>query len=310
MARASIGLGGNLGNVPVALRAAVRAIGRDVGEVVAVSRLYCSLPWGEPEQPEYLNAVALVDTSLEPRRLLEALQTIEKRLGRVPSYRWGPRGIDLDILTYDERRVAEPGLDIPHPRLLERAFALAPLAEVDPRYSRAYEALASGERDAVRLAGPVVPWGETQWLMSDVHQDPAGAESSLAARVRALAQAFVQTDLVRLRIEDPNEDAVEFRKSVPFATPATAATEAARDSASAPANLEPIKSDLVGIVRFSRTAPAEGEILAEDRELAYVEALGIRNPVRSLGAGRLATIRVRDGQPVEYGQVLFEIDRG
>jgi acetyl-CoA carboxylase biotin carboxyl carrier protein len=74
--------------------------------------------------------------------------------------------------------------------------------------------------------------------------------------------------------------------------------------------VHPIKADLVGIFHLSRPPVREGEALEGDRELAYVDALGIRNPVRSLGAGRVISVLCRDGQPVEYGQVLFEIDRG
>jgi acetyl-CoA carboxylase biotin carboxyl carrier protein len=74
--------------------------------------------------------------------------------------------------------------------------------------------------------------------------------------------------------------------------------------------LDAIKADLVGIFHLSRPAPSEGDLLEGDRELAYIEALGIRNPVRSLGAGRVVSIKRSDGDPVEYGQVLFEIDRG
>jgi oxaloacetate decarboxylase alpha subunit len=76
------------------------------------------------------------------------------------------------------------------------------------------------------------------------------------------------------------------------------------------ADLEPIKADLVGIFRLGRPAPVEGELLDEDRELGYIEALGIRNPIHSLGGGRIVTIASADGSPVEYGQPLFLLDRG
>jgi len=268
------------------VRAAVRALER-VGQVVAVSRLYRTKPWGRADQPDFCNAVAIVETDLLPRSLLEALQRLESELGRVPGERWGPRAMDLDILLYGDRRVDEPGLHVPHPRLFERGFALIPLAEIDERYAEAVAGLPRGERESVALM----------------------SEDQLVDRVRTLAQAFLETDLMRLRIEDANEDAVEFRRKTVAAKRATesAATPAAPP---APTHLDPIKADLVGILHMSRPAVSKDDRLDDDRELAYVEALGIRNPVRSLGGGRIASVLARDGQPVEYGQVLFEIDRG
>jgi biotin carboxyl carrier protein len=144
--------------------------------------------------------------------------------------------------------------------------------------------------------------------MSEDEQRPGDLSAGLADRVRALAQAFLETDLVRLRIEDENEDAVEFRRR-PSPAPVEDDAHSQAPAATAPANLHPIKADLVGIFRFSRPAVFEGELLDGDRELAFVDALGIRNPVRSLGGGRVASVLCQDGQPVEYGQVLFEIDR-
>lgn len=286
MLRAAIGIGSNLGDPSRNVRAAFSALSC-AGHVVAHSSLYRTKPWGRGDQPEFCNAVALLDTELEPRALLDALKALEGELGREPGERWGPRVIDLDILLYGDRRVDEPGLHIPHPRLFERGFALIPLAELDPRYRGAVAGLPPGERESVALM----------------------SEEQLVQRVRTLAQAFLETDLMRLRIEDPGENAVELRrKSV--APPRAAAQAADAAPAPPPVHLEPIKADLVGVVHFTRPAVSQGEQLAGDRELAYVEALGIRNPVRSLGAGRIANILCRDGQPVEYGQVLFEIDRG
>lgn len=286
MPRAAIGIGSNLGDPRANVRAAFRALER-AGRVVARSRLYRSKPWGMTDQPEFCNAVAIVETDLEPRALLALLKALEGELGRKPSVRWGPRLIDLDILTFGTRRVDEPDLQIPHPRLFERAFALVPLAELEPRYRAALAGLPPGERESVALM----------------------SEEQLVQRVRTLAQAFLETDLVRLRIEDEDENAVEFRrKPVPVQ-----AQEASPEPAAAPplpANVDRVKADLVGIVHFMRPPVSEGEQLSGDRELAYVEALGIRNPIRSLGKGRIVAVRCQDGQPVEYGQVLFEIDRG
>lgn len=132
-------------------------------------------------------------------------------------------------------------------------------------------------------------------------------ENPVVDRVRSLVQAFLETDLVRMRIERDGGH-VELRRRASMRTaPQTA--EPAAVSVAEPKNLDEIKSDLVGIFRFSRPLPVEGEKLESDRELAFVEALGIRNPVRSLGPGRLVSVCCHEGQPVEYGQVLFEIER-
>ena len=132
-------------------------------------------------------------------------------------------------------------------------------------------------------------------------------ENPVVKRVRSLVQAFLETDLVRLRIERDGGH-VELRRRASARTAAAQSAEPAA-SVSAPVNLDEIKSDLVGVFRFSRPLPAAGEIIESDRELAFVEALGIRNPVRSLGPGRLVSVCCHEGQPVEYGQVLFEIER-
>jgi 2-amino-4-hydroxy-6-hydroxymethyldihydropteridine diphosphokinase len=130
------------------VRGAIGELAR-VGAVVAQSGLYRTAPWGVTEQAPFVNAAVLVDTELEPLALLAALKAIEAEAGRTATYRWGPRVLDLDILTYDDRRIEEPGLTIPHPRLLERAFALVPLAEIDPRFVVQRDALAPGERAGV-----------------------------------------------------------------------------------------------------------------------------------------------------------------
>lgn len=296
MTRAAIGIGSNLGDPAGTVRAAMSAL-EEAGRVVARSRLYRTEPWGDRDQPSFCNAVAIVETRLTPRDLLQTLKQLEQRLGRIPSRRWGPRAADLDILYYGEERVDDPDLQIPHPRLHERAFALVPLAELDRRYAAAAEGLPREERETVAL-------------MSDDQEQASGVTTPLVDRVRALTEAFLETDLVRLRIEDANEDAIEIRRR-PAPPPAHETSDgSAAAQASPPVHLDAIKADLVGIVRFSRTPVAEGDVLEGDRELAYVEALGIRNPVRSLGGGRIASVRCKDGQPVEYGQVLFEIDRG
>jgi 2-amino-4-hydroxy-6-hydroxymethyldihydropteridine diphosphokinase len=134
MARAYVGLGANLGDREGALRAALTALGATAGvQVVAVSSFRETDPVGYVDQPRFLNGAAAVDTTLGPRELLNALLAVERSLGRTRAGpRFGPRTIDLDLLLYGDRSVDEPGLSVPHRRLHERAFALEPLAELDP----------------------------------------------------------------------------------------------------------------------------------------------------------------------------------
>jgi 2-amino-4-hydroxy-6-hydroxymethyldihydropteridine diphosphokinase len=130
---AVIGLGANLGDPVAQLRAAIAAIGAlPQTRVLAVSSFYRTAPVGFLDQPDFVNAAVAVDTALAPRALLDGLAAVERAAGRERTFKDAPRRIDLDILLYDERVVAEPGLAIPHPRLHERAFALAPLVEVAP----------------------------------------------------------------------------------------------------------------------------------------------------------------------------------
>jgi 2-amino-4-hydroxy-6-hydroxymethyldihydropteridine diphosphokinase len=97
-----------------------------------MSSIYETAPVGGPDQGAYLNAVVVVETDLEPRRLLDVMLDVESRMGRVRRERWGPRTIDLDLLLYGDSAVDEPGLTVPHSRLTERRFALEPLLEVWP----------------------------------------------------------------------------------------------------------------------------------------------------------------------------------
>lgn len=136
--RACIGIGANLGDPVAAVRAAIQALeSLPDSRLVAVSRLYRTPAWGRVDQPDYVNAAAVLETALSPRALLDALLAIEQRAGRDrasehASGRWGPRVLDLDLLLYGERVIDEPGLRVPHPYLHARAFALAPLAEIAP----------------------------------------------------------------------------------------------------------------------------------------------------------------------------------
>ena len=132
--RGFVGLGANLDQREETLLRAVELLAAEDGvEVVALSSVRETDPVGVEDQPRFLNAAALLETTLEPRELLDVLLRIERELGRVrDGTRWGPRVIDLDLLAYGSEVVDEPGLRVPHPRLHERRFALEPLVELDP----------------------------------------------------------------------------------------------------------------------------------------------------------------------------------
>ena len=134
MTRAYVGLGANLGDRAATIRAAVEHLRREPGvTVVAVSSVRETDPVGLLDQPRFLNAAAALETELSPRELLDRLLGIERRLGRTrEGPRFGPRTIDLDLLLYGDEQIEEPGLQVPHPRLHERLFALEPLLELDP----------------------------------------------------------------------------------------------------------------------------------------------------------------------------------
>lgn len=152
--RAYIGLGSNLDDPVGQLRRAVEALrGLSESRLTAVSRFYRSAPMGSAEQPDYVNAVAMLDTCLEPLALLDALQAIEQQQGRIrKGERWGPRTLDLDLLLYGAEVIAEPRLQVPHPGIKQRNFVLVPLADLAPEL--------------------VFPDGES--LQQALHQCPAG----------------------------------------------------------------------------------------------------------------------------------------
>ena len=141
--RALLGLGANLGD-PVATLNEAKARLAAIGRVTAMSSLYRTPPWGVTEQPPFVNAALALETSLDPD---------ERELGRVASVRWGPRAIDVDILDVDGVRRNDPHLTIPHARLYERAFALVPLAEIEPAFIAARDALPATDLAAVERIG-------------------------------------------------------------------------------------------------------------------------------------------------------------
>lgn len=133
--RAFLGLGSNLGDRAAHLQFGVDGLAARAGRVAAISPVYETEPVGGPEQPDYLNAVVAVDTSLSPRELLGVAKALEAEAGREPpdpGNRWGPRPLDIDVLMVGDERVDEPDLVVPHPRIHQRAFVLAPLADVAP----------------------------------------------------------------------------------------------------------------------------------------------------------------------------------
>lgn len=132
-----VGLGANLGDAAATVRAAFDALAAlPQTRCVARSSLYRSAPV-DATGPDFVNAVAELRTQLEPEALLEALHAIETRFGRERPYRHAPRTLDLDLLLYGARRIATPGLTLPHPRWTERAFVVVPLAEIAPELAHA-----------------------------------------------------------------------------------------------------------------------------------------------------------------------------
>ena len=134
---AYVGLGGNLGDAATTLRDALRALDAlPTTRLLRASRLYRTRAWGNEAQPDFINAVAMLETQLPARALLDALLETEREFGRTRaadgSDRWGPRTLDLDLLLHGDSVIDEPGLHVPHPHLHERAFALLPLVEIAP----------------------------------------------------------------------------------------------------------------------------------------------------------------------------------
>ncbi|TDX00750.1 2-amino-4-hydroxy-6-hydroxymethyldihydropteridine diphosphokinase [Dinghuibacter silviterrae] len=124
--------GGNLGDRQALLAAARDLVGRDIGPVRKASSLYETAPWGNQDQPAFLNQVLIVDTALSPGAVLERIGSIEAALGRNRAEKWGPRLMDIDILFYGRAIIDTAELRVPHPEIANRRFVLAPLAEVAP----------------------------------------------------------------------------------------------------------------------------------------------------------------------------------
>lgn len=163
-AEAYLGLGSNLGDRAHNLDRAVSLLER-VAAPVVVSSVYETRPWGYADQPNFLNLACRVETALSPEELLGAVQAVEVLIGREPTFRYGPRLIDVDILLYGDRIIDTNDLRVPHPSLFERAFALAPLAEIAPELvhpelglsvRELLARLPGAEREGVSIVGPLL----------------------------------------------------------------------------------------------------------------------------------------------------------
>ncbi len=131
--RCYIGLGSNIGDSRATIVEALKRLDEIPGLTVeAVAPFYRTAPVGYADQDYFINTVAEVSTTLTPRQLLDGLQQIENDLGRVRVIRWGPRTVDLDILVYGDQIISEPDLQVPHPRMDQRAFVMVPLADLNP----------------------------------------------------------------------------------------------------------------------------------------------------------------------------------
>ena len=155
---AALGLGGNIGDVTEAFIAALKRLAAAPRvTVLRASSVYATPPWGKLDQPPFLNMAAIVATDLPAPALLALCLDIERSMGRQRLERWGPRTLDIDILTYGEATIDAPDLKVPHPRMTERAFVLAPLAEIAPRLrigGREIEAwLALADRAGIAVDG-------------------------------------------------------------------------------------------------------------------------------------------------------------
>jgi 2-amino-4-hydroxy-6-hydroxymethyldihydropteridine diphosphokinase len=167
MTEVLIGMGGNLGDVRATLDCAINLLCRagDI-RVRAQSCDYRTPPWGIIDQPAFINRCLAVETEVPARILLDRALAIEDRLGRdrANARRWGPRPIDIDILSYDDLILDEPGLRLPHPELLQRAFVLVPLAEIAPHRvfggTRVCDALARVDTSGIERLAPRPPVGD------------------------------------------------------------------------------------------------------------------------------------------------------
>lgn len=133
MTIAALGLGGNIGDPPAAMAQALAMFASHPdGRLLAVSDLYSTPPWGKTDQADFFNCCALIETTLTAEGLLDLCLDIERGMKRVRAERWGPRTIDIDVLTFGDDSIQTERVEVPHPRMTERAFVLLPLADIAP----------------------------------------------------------------------------------------------------------------------------------------------------------------------------------
>ncbi len=150
MINANIAIGSNLDDPHKNVEVAIEHIAK-ISTLIATSKLYATKPWGVTDQPDFCNAVVTVQTELLPHDLLDALQSIEEKMGRTKTYKWGPRLIDLDLLHYGDISINDERLTIPHPHINERAFVLVPLAEIDNRFIATRDQLPQADLLAIKV---------------------------------------------------------------------------------------------------------------------------------------------------------------
>jgi len=172
---AALGLGGNIGDPVTAFAAALRGLAQHPAVALRrISSVYRTAPWGKLDQPEFLNLAVLIETDLPAADLLELCLALERSQGRERRERWGPRTLDIDILIYGTEAIDRPGLQVPHPRIAERAFVLAPLAEIAPE---------------VTIDGADVVTLRDRLPSEDVRRDEG--ETERLARVQATLRRFL-----------------------------------------------------------------------------------------------------------------------
>jgi 2-amino-4-hydroxy-6-hydroxymethyldihydropteridine diphosphokinase len=160
MTRVALSIGANLGDRLAALQYAVDTLA-EVGRVVALSDVYETDPVGGPEQPDYFNAVVVLQTDVPPLEVLAAAHRAEQGKGRSREVRWGARTLDVDVLAYGQEVSTDPVLTLPHPRALERAFVLVPWAAIDPGFRlpdgrTVADVAATVPADGIRRVGPLL----------------------------------------------------------------------------------------------------------------------------------------------------------
>ncbi|MGV1917197.1 2-amino-4-hydroxy-6-hydroxymethyldihydropteridine diphosphokinase [uncultured Agrobacterium sp.] len=164
---AALGLGGNVGDPKAAMATALAALNAHHDcRLVSVSELYRTPPWGKTDQADFFNCCALIETRLAAETLLDLCLDIERGMKRVRVERWGPRTIDIDVLTYGAAHIVTERVEIPHPRMMERAFVLMPLADIAPDMEvngrRVSEWLSDADKSGIVRANEKREW----WTIS------------------------------------------------------------------------------------------------------------------------------------------------